>query len=197
MSKRVKMLFVVLLLLVPVFFMTTCGDDDAVVNDITGAWLAKFLAPDAEAGDEFGISVAISGDYAIVGAYLEATGGSDAGAAYIFHQTGTDTWDSGTKIVASDAEAGDYFGASVSISGDYAIVGANQEDEAATNAGAAYIFHRTGTTTWDSGTKIVASDPEIGDNFGFSVAISADNSLVGALNEDTGGLDAGAAYLYD
>lgn len=66
------------------------------------------------------------------------------GAAYIFHMTGLNTWDGGTKIVASDAQADDYFGISVSISGDYAIVGAKNEDggdgDPLIDAGAAYIY---------------------------------------------------------
>jgi hypothetical protein len=97
----------------------------------------KILATDPEAYDRFGESVSISGDYAIVGAYVEDAGGIDAGAAYIYHRTGTNTWDSGTKILAPDAEPGDYFGYSVSISGDHAIVGAYSEDEGGSVAGAA------------------------------------------------------------
>jgi hypothetical protein len=109
----------------------------------------KLVAPDAQAGDLFGNAVAISGDYAIVGAYQEDGGAGDsldrAGAAYIFHRTGDNSWDDGVKLVASDAQAGDRFGVSVGISGDYAIVGAREEDGGAgdplSNAGAAYIFH--------------------------------------------------------
>jgi len=111
--------------------------------------IRKLLADDAQAGDLFGCSVAISGDYAIVGAYREDGGAGDplsfAGAAYIFHRTGDNTWDSGVKLVASDAQAYDWFGVSVAISGDYAIVGAYGDEDGAgdqrTGPGAAYIFH--------------------------------------------------------
>jgi len=156
----------------------------------------KIVASDAQDDDFFGKSVGISGDYAIAGAYGEDAGGSYAGAAYIFHRTDTNTWDAGTKIAASDPEVNDYFGKSVSISGDYAIVGASEEDTAGTDAGAAYIFHRTDTNTWDAGTKIVASDPEAEDRFGNSVFLSGDDAIVGAFNEDTGGTDAGSAYVF-
>jgi len=156
----------------------------------------KIVASDAEASDYFGYSVSVDGDYAIVGAYGEDTGGSASGAAYIFHKTGGNTWDSGTKIVASDASADDFFGFSVSINGDYAIVGADHEGAGGSEAGAAYIFHRTGTNTWDSGTKIVASDAEASDNFGYSVSINGDYAIVGADGEDTGGNYAGAAYIF-
>jgi len=164
----------------------------------TDTWDAgiKIVASDAEADDAFGWEVSISGDYAIVGAYGEDTGGSNAGAAYIFHRTGTNTWDTGTKIVASDAEASDAFGYEVSIDGDYCIVGTHYDDDGGSNAGAAYIFHRTGINTWDTGTKIVASDAEADDRFGVSVSISGDYAIVGADGESTGGSGAGAAYIF-
>lgn len=168
----------------------------------------KIVSSDLQAGDNFGWTVSISGDYAVVGAYNEAGGPGDplpnAGAAYIFHRTGTNTWDNGTKIVADDAQTLDRFGRSVSISGDYLVVGADAEDggpgDPDTNAGAAYIFRRTGTNTWDTGTKIVAVDLQPYDNFGQSASISGDYVVVGAYNEDGGAGDpitgAGAAYIY-
>ena len=158
----------------------------------------KIQASDLEASDIFGNSVAISGDYAIVGAPYEDTGGSSAGAAYIFRRTDTNTWDAGVKIQASVPHANDFFGRSVAISGDYAIVGAYLEDAGGTwDAGAAYIFRRTDTNTWDAGTKIMASDKQAGDYFGISVAISGDYAIVGAPWEDPGGItDAGSAYFY-
>ncbi|HIE66306.1 MAG TPA: hypothetical protein EYQ01_10975, partial [Nitrospira sp.] len=71
----------------------------------------KLVAFDAGAGDQFGFSVSISGDYAIVGAVFEAAGGGiDAGAAYLYHRTGLNTWDAGVKILAPDAGANDFFG---------------------------------------------------------------------------------------
>ena len=154
----------------------------------------KITASDPASYDYFGRSVAISGDYAIVGAYRKDI--TDAGAAYIFLRTGDNTWDEGTKITASDAEDDDNFGNSVAISEDYAIVGAYAEDhDTKSNAGAAYIFLRTGDNTWDEGTKITASDPASYDYFGRSVAISGDYAVVGAYGEDDGGADAGAAYI--
>ncbi len=156
----------------------------------------KIVAYDAEVGDYFGTSVSISGDYAIVGAYGEDSGGSNAGAAYIYQRIGVNTWDSGTKIVASDPEANDYFGRSVSISGDYAIVGANGEDAAAVSAGAAYIYQRTAANTWSIGKKIFASNAGAQDMFGTSVSISGDYAIVGAYGEDSGDSEAGAAYIY-
>jgi hypothetical protein len=178
-----------------------CGDtltmEDSNVT-LYAFWInpLKIQSSDIEAFDYFGYSVSISGDYAIIGAYREDTAGTYAGAAYIFHRTGVNTWDSGVKIQSSDIEADDYFGLSVSISGDYAVIGACGEDTGGTTAGATYIFHRTGVNTWDSGVKILSSDIQSGDYFGWSVSISGDYAVIGAPQEDTGGSNAGAAYIF-
>jgi len=161
---------------------------------------AKIQASDAQAGDFFGFGGFISGDgnTVIVGAYLEDTGGTDAGAAYIFTRSGT-TWSQEAKLTASDAQAGDSFGMSVCVSrdGNTAIVGAYLEDTGGTDAGSAYIFTRSGTT-WTQEVKIQSSDIQAGDYFGRSVSISKDGDIVivGAREEDTGGSGAGAAYVF-
>jgi hypothetical protein len=179
-----------------------------------GTWKqTQFLnASDKTAGDEFGNSVAISGDYAIVGAMLEdhnSSGGSNlskAGSAYIFKRNGN-TWTQAKKIVASDREASDMFGVSVSISGDYAIVGAYNEDHdkaggnTFTDAGSAYIFKNT-AGSWAQLHKIVASDRGGYNLFGYSVAISGDYAIAGAYSEsedEAGGNNlaaAGASYIF-
>lgn len=180
----------------------------------SGTWtqMQSINALDKGAGDEFGTSVAISGDYVIVGAMFEdhnATGGanlSDAGSAYIFERDGG-TWTQINKIVASDRAAGDNFGVSVSISGEYAIVGAYNEDEDPTggntlnNSGSAYIFKNI-SGNWAQANKIVSSDRGGSDLFGYSVAISGDYAIAGAYNEDenqAGGNtlgNAGSSYIF-
>jgi len=155
---------------------------------------AKIQSSDIEANDRFGYSVAIDGDTVVVSAYYEDTGGTNAGAAYIFTRSGT-TWTQQQKIQASDAEAIDQFGWSVSIDGDTVVVGAFAEDTGGTSAGAAYIFTRDGTT-WTQQQKIQASDVQAGDQFGISVSIDGETVVVGAQLEDTGGSDAGAAYIF-
>jgi hypothetical protein len=161
---------------------------------------AKLTASDAQASDYFGRGIFVSGDgnTAIIGAYQEDAGGTNAGAAYIFTRSGT-TWSQETKLTASDAQASDIFGISVCVSsdGDVAIIGAYQEDTNGADAGAAYIFTRSGTT-WSQEAKIQSSDIQAGDWFGTSVFISSDGStaIVGARQEDAGGTDAGAAYIF-
>jgi hypothetical protein len=167
-----------------------------------GTWTQqqKIQASDAQAGDDFGNSVSISsdGNTALIGARIEDTNGTDAGAAYIFTRSGG-TWTQQQKIQASDAQAYDYFGTSVSLSGDgnTAIVGANYEDTNGTDAGAAYIFTRSGGT-WTQQQKIQASDVQGDDNFGYRVSLSSDGNtaLISAHFEDTGATNAGAAYIF-
>ncbi|MCI0576943.1 MAG: FG-GAP repeat protein [Chloroflexi bacterium] len=180
-----------------------------------GAWgqVAKLTAGDAQAGDNFGWSVAVSGDTAVAGAYQEDGGPGNplpaAGAAYVFerNQGGPDAWGQVAKLVAGDAQTADYFGLSVAVSGDTAVAGAYQEDGGPGNplpeAGAAYVFERDqgGPDAWGQVAKVAAGDAQGGDQFGGSAAISGDTLVVGANAEDGGPgnpLDgAGAAYVFE
>ena len=185
----------------------------AYIFDITSASgdmnpMARLRASDAEGGDHFGWSVAISGSYAIVGANREdgpSNNASNAGAAYIFDITNA----SGdmkpiARLRASDAGEDDQFGRSVAISGTNAIVGAYKEDGAGnslSNAGAAYIFDITNASgEMKPIEKIQASDAGASDYFGGSVAISGTNAIVGAIFEDgpsNNTSDSGAAYIFN
>jgi len=173
----------------------------SALSALTPEELYKRLASDAEDNDRFGRSVALDGDHAIVGANLEdGAGGSDRGAAYVLDRDegGTNNWGEGKKLTASDAADGDQFGTSVSISGGTAVVGAPYEDSGGTDSGAAYIFYRDrdGEDNWGEEAKLIASDAESGDLFGWSVAISSNFVVVGAPYEDSGGADSGAAYVF-
>jgi glutamate synthase domain-containing protein 3 len=167
------------------------------------AWgeVAILTASDAEDGDEFGCSVAISGDFAVVGAHKEdGAAGTDRGAAYVFDRNsgGPDAWGEVVILTASDAEDGDEFGCSVSIGGDFVVVGADHEDGAGTDSGAAYIFDRNqdGPDAWGEVLKLTASDAEANDQFGWSVAISNDSVVISAPYEGDNGVDLGAVYVF-
>ena len=187
-----------------------------LVNSLTsvasGSWTTeptqRLRASDALGYDYFGQSVAISGNYAIVGAYGE-DGPNDsltfAGAAYIFDITNA----SGdmkpiARLRASDARANDFFGESVGIDGDYAIVGAKNEDgpnDSLFSSGAAYIFDITNASgEMKPIARLRASNAGNDDYFGFSVAISGNSAIVGAYKEDgpsNNASNAGAAYIFD
>ena len=145
----------------------------------------KLTASDAAAHDRFGQSVSIDGDYAIVGANGNDDAGTGSGSAYIFVRSGTN-WTQQAKLTASDAAEGDHFGTSVSISGDYAIVGAHANDDGGSYSGSAYIFVRSGTN-WTEQAKLTASDANGADEFGISVSIDGDYAIVGAYRDDDGG----------
>ena len=155
---------------------------------------AKLTASDAAAEDYFGISVSISGDYAVIGAFCDDDNGSNSGSTYIFHRNGT-TWTEQAKLSASDGSYEDLFGISVSISGDYALIGANRDDDNGNNSGSAYIFHRTGTT-WTEQAKITASDGADQDLFGCPVSISGDYALIGSYRDDDNGYNSGSSYIF-
>ncbi len=155
---------------------------------------AKLTAGDAAAGDEFGYSVAISGDTAMVGAYADDDGGSESGSAYVFVRSGA-SWSQQAKLTAGDAAADDWFGFSVAISGDTAVAGANGDDDAGAYSGSAYVFVRSGAS-WSQQTKLTAGDAAADNEFGYSVAISGDTAVVGAHLDDDGGSDSGSAYAF-
>ena len=154
-------------------------------------------ASDGAAIDNFGHSVSISGDDAIVGAYEKIiSGNSYQGKAYIFHRSGS-TWTEQAGLTASDGSQHDYFGWSVSISGDYAVVGADNKDVGANdNQGKAYIFYRSGST-WTEQVGLTASDGSQNDSFGWAVSINGDYTIVGAyLKTIEGNSNQGKAYFY-
>lgn len=106
---------------------------------------AKLLADDGDGNDQFGISVAIDGDRAAVGAYWEGTFGSNEGAAYIFDRDGNGDWAQAQKLVMADRSVGDWFGNSVGLSGAVAIVGVPNDDDLGDRSGSACVFERLST----------------------------------------------------
>ncbi|MHC4976809.1 MAG: FG-GAP repeat protein, partial [Planctomycetota bacterium] len=156
---------------------------------------AKLTASDAFTSDNFGRSVAIDNDTALVGSYFDTDGLSNIGSAYVFTRTGT-TWTEQDKLVASDADTSDNFGISAALDGDTALIGSFNDDDAGLSSGSAYVFVRSGTT-WNEQAKLVASDAAADDQFGISVAIDVDTALIGAYDDDdVGGLDQGSAYVF-
>ena len=163
-------------------------------------------ASNADDNDQFGYSVSISGSYAIVGAPYEDTSGTNSGSAYVFKRDTNGSWNQVPTILkASNAGETDQFGYSVSISGNYAIVGAylersdlNGDNDNLTQSGAVYVFKRDTDGSWNQNSSIIkASNPSAIDYFGYSVAINEGYAIVGAYNEDTNGSDTGAAYILE
>jgi len=168
-----------------------------IFNVTTGALVHTLENPAQSSSDMFS-ATAISGNYAIVGAYNEDNTGSDSGRAYIFNVTTGALVHALENPNAYGTSAGDYFGYSVAISGDYAIVGAYWEDDAGTSSGKAYIFDVTTGALVHTLDNPNAYGTSTQDRFGSTVAISDNYAIVGVnLEDDAGGTSSGKAYIFD
>ncbi|MCX7553686.1 FG-GAP repeat protein [Marinicella sp. S1101] len=194
-----------------------------------GTWdqAAYLKASNAESFDNFGAAVAIDGGTIVVGSIYEDgdtnstaenanNNTTRAGAVYVYRGFG-ENWNLDAYLKASNAESNDYFGNAVAISGNTIVVGAIEEDgdansmvnapnNAATEAGAAYVFTRDGSI-WSQQAYLKAHNAGAGDEFGNSVAIDDETVVVGAHLEDgdvnstinssnNNAIDAGAVYVY-
>jgi hypothetical protein len=182
---------------------------------------ALLKAFNGESGDRFGVSIAIDGDTLAVGARGEDSNGitgeadnsaPDAGAVYVFERVGN-IWLQQAYLKASNAQADDSFGSSVGLFGDLLVVGApgedsvdpaNEADNTAEIAGAAYVFARS-DGIWTQQAYLKASNREAGDKFGYPVAISGSTVAIGACGEDSNSTmdesnndaeHAGAVYVF-
>ena len=156
----------------------------------TGDLLRKLTAPDGAAGDWFGISVALSGSTALVGARLDDDDRSNSGSAYLFDTT---TGNLLHKLTAPDGAVSDEFGTSVALFGTTALVSSLSDDNNGVNSGAVYLFD---TTTGSFVQKLTAPDGAALDYFGSSVALSDTTALVGARLDDDNGNASGSAYVF-
>ena len=141
--------------------------------------------------EQFGLSVDIDGDYAIVGS---PSNSSNSGSAYIFVRNGS-SWSEQDKLTPAGGNAGDQFGTSVSIEGDYAVVGSVGDDSIATQSGAVFVFKRSGSD-WNQVARLKASDAANGDSFGTSSSIFGDYIAIGASGDDDNGSGSGSAYVF-
>ena len=170
---------------------------------------AKLVAADAAADDEFGISVALDGDTAVIGARKDDDNGNQSGSAYVFTKV-SGVWSQKAKLIASDGAANDEFGISVAVDGDTIVVGAHQENandddtdpnNDVSDSGAAYVFAKV-SGVWSQKAKLLASDGAANDELGISVAVDGDTIIVGAnltnhIDSDGNTVnDSGSAYVF-
>ena len=168
-----------------------------IFEEFEGAWsqVVKLTPPSGSVGDTFGENVALLGNRLVVGARGDDSGGADAGAAYLYENTGG-SWQLATKLVADDASAGDLFGRAVTIAGNSVLVGAYLADQGGVDAGALYVFDQL-SGTWMQSDKIVPVDVQGGDEFAVSLAGSGSNAIAGARFDDNTDANQGAAYVVD
>jgi hypothetical protein len=161
----------------------------------SGVWSQQqeLTAADAAAADEFGHSVALSGDTAVVGAWHKTVlAQATAGAAYVFVRSGT-VWSQQQELSQASPAVADAFGTSVAVSTDTALVGA---PGTAASTGAAYVFVRSGTV-WSQQAALTAADSAAGDLFGSSVALDTNSAIIGAPFHVVGSAGAaGVAYTF-
>ena len=182
-------------------------DDDANGIDSGSAYVftrtgtswnqqAKLTANDATEGDYLGYSIAIFGNTAVIGAPFDDDMGKDSGSVYVFTRSGN-VWSQQAKLTAEDGTAGDVFGISVAFSGNTIIVGADRNEEKGIDAGAVYVFTRSGNV-WRQQAKLTAADPAEGDIFGVRVALEGNTALISASRDDDDimGVNASSAYIF-
>lgn len=157
-----------------------------------GMWVeqAKLVASDGAVDDRFGLSLSVSGDTAIIG----ASNDDGRGSAYVYVRN-SGVWTEQAKLTASDGALNDSFGYSVSLSGNTAVIGAYVDQDNGYSSGSAYIFVRT-DGVWLEQAKLIASDAAANDNFGYSVSVSGETSIVGSYGNDDNGSASGSVYVY-
>jgi len=165
------------------------GQGAAYIFDVaTGQQLFKLVSSDGTFGDVFGSSVAISSDYVIVGSPDDDDLGDESGSVYIFDvRTGQQL----RKLVASDGASRDFFGSSVALSGNLAVIGALGDDDRGGESGSSYVFD---ILTGQQIHKLVASDGATGDEFGNSVSASGNQVIIGSIGSND---YVGSAYVFD
>ena len=149
---------------------------------------------DGQEGDNFGCYASLSGDTALIGAWLDGDNGYHSGSAYVFIRNNT-TWTQQAKLLPSDGEEDNLFGWSVSLDNDTALIGAYWDDDNGDKSGSAYVFTRNGTK-WTQQAKLLASDGTIMDYFGYSVLLSGNTACISAPIDDDNGDASGSAYIF-
>ncbi len=168
-------------------------------DDGLGNWtqVAKLKASDAAPNDLFGYAVSVCGDTALVGAPLDDDGADAAGSAYIFRDNGAGVWIEIDKLIPLVPTGDAWFGNSVSLDGDTALVGAFFDDVAGVDSGAAYVFREDSLGDWAQTFRLAAPSPAPGDWFGHDVSVDGGAAVVSASHRDMTDTDAGMAYVFD
>jgi hypothetical protein len=163
-----------------------------------GSWSQqqKLEASDAERDDQFGVSVALDMDTAVVGASRkDEIGAENAGAAYVYTQTGA-IWTEEQKLLPNNSAENNFFGCAVDVGGETILVGSRADDiDTNVDQGAAFAFVRSGAV-WEQQKKFMAADGQAEDNFGASVALDGDVAVIGATEDYLNGDDQGSAYVF-
>ena len=161
------------------------------------AQIEKLPHPDTTPGNFFGVAVAMDSSRALVGASGEAVCGANAGAAYVFERDAAGLWDEVARLVPSVCIPGEFFGRSVALSGDRALVAASAEFFATQASNAAYLFERLPDGTWDQIARLTVESPVEEGAFAASVDLDGNRALVTTWGDASRGRYHGAAYVFE
>ena len=180
---------------------------DVVGTDEGAAWVYRFdgtnwneeallTGGDSANYDDFGYAVAADGSWIAIGAPHHDSLDVDAGAVYLFEYSGG-SWSLDKKLTASDGGAGDRFGQSLAMEGDFLVVGAPGDDITTTDVGSAYVFQYQGSFVgWQEAQKLTAPTPAAYDQFGFALDMDDERIAVGVPYRDSPNYDAGAVLTW-
>jgi hypothetical protein len=172
----------------------------AFVYDLAGASptvpIVVLTKPNAISGDQFGYSVVIEDSRVVVGTYGDDPAQIDAGSAFVFEIAGATPTVPSLVLNNPTPALEDRFGWSVAIHGTQVVVGAYQDDTLATDSGIAYRYDLEGATPTVPVKTYQDTGPGLGDQFGYSVAVSGTRIVVGSRSDDTGEVNSGCAYVY-
>ena len=184
------------------FFAPPPGAAYVFTRDSAGIWSEqqKLTAYDGEAGDYFGESVALSLDTIVIGAYGDDDAGTESGSAYVYTRDSAGVWSLQQKLTAISGTDNDWFGRSIDVDGDTAVIGAwgyyIDSDGIAIQSGFAYAFTRDSSGVW-TGQELSPNVNVDSEWYGRAVAVSGDSIAVGAYGDSQIDLGAGATYLFN
>ena len=161
-----------------------------------GRWVEeqKLLASDGAPADYFGRTVSIDGDAILIGVRYDDDMGLDSGSAYVYRYDG-ERWFEEQKLVPLDGAQLDWFGDSVALSGDVAVIGSVNDDDQGNSSGSVYVY-RFAAQRWIESQKLLASDGHSAHWFGGTVEVAGDTAVIGASGDFDQGIQAGAAYVF-
>jgi hypothetical protein len=164
-----------------------------------GTWLEVqvVLAPDAQAGDEFGFDVALSGDLLVVGVPFDDDQGTNSGSAHLFQRASSTGFQHVAKLLAPQGAAFDLLGWAVAVDGARCAVSSQNDDSVGLDTGAVLLFEDDAVTGWNQVATLHAQPASTADRFGFDVAIDGDVVAVGAIGNDDAALEGGAGYVFE
>lgn len=164
-----------------------------------GASQIRITASDGASGDFFGYSVSVSGDIVVAGSSHDDDNGVDSGSLYVYEKnTGTGVWEEFAKLKPSDGASQDYFGTSVSVSGNIIVAGGYADDDNGLGSGSVYAFEKNiSSDAWEQVAKLHPSDPATNDAFGYRVTVDEGVIIASSIHHYSDGTRSGAVWVFE